>query len=105
MAEWQCVGFCHGVLNTDNMSAMGVTIDYGPFAFVEGYNPNYTSNGSDDSGRYSLGNQPSICKWNLGKLAEVVGLVCDKQELKEILNAEYEREFERHYMEKMRKKV
>jgi len=105
VAEWQCVGFVHGVLNTDNMSAIGVTIDYGPFGFVEAYNPDYTSNGSDDSGRYSLGNQPGICKWNLGKLGEMLSLVCPKESIREIVNTEYDLEFEKHYQDKMRKKL
>eukprot|EP01127_Copromyxa_protea_P018445 TRINITY_DN5819_c0_g1_i4.p1 TRINITY_DN5819_c0_g1~~TRINITY_DN5819_c0_g1_i4.p1 ORF type:complete len:433 (-),score=69.40 TRINITY_DN5819_c0_g1_i4:152-1450(-) len=69
VAKWQSVGFTHGVLNTDNMSILGLTIDYGPFGFLDGFNPDYTPNGSDDEGRYSFKNQPSICRWNLQKLA------------------------------------
>nr|XP_039251485.1 protein adenylyltransferase SelO-1, mitochondrial-like [Styela clava] len=72
VAKWQCVGFCHGVLNTDNMSIVGLTIDYGPFGFMERYDPNYVCNGSDDGGRYSYKNQPDICEWNLQKLAEAI---------------------------------
>ncbi|XP_076090895.1 protein adenylyltransferase SelO, mitochondrial-like [Mytilus galloprovincialis] len=72
VAEWQCVGWCHGVLNTDNMSIVGLTIDYGPFGFMDKFDPNYICNGSDDSGRYSYKNQPDICKWNCMKLGEAI---------------------------------
>eukprot|EP00993_Chasmostoma_nieuportense_P005495 NODE_611_length_2024_cov_47.326832_g568_i0.p1 GENE.NODE_611_length_2024_cov_47.326832_g568_i0~~NODE_611_length_2024_cov_47.326832_g568_i0.p1 ORF type:complete len:609 (+),score=164.63 NODE_611_length_2024_cov_47.326832_g568_i0:3-1829(+) len=70
VAHWQTVGFCHGVLNTDNMSLVGLTIDYGPFGFMETYDPDYICNASDNSGRYSYKAQPAICRWNLAKLAE-----------------------------------
>lgn len=56
VALWQCVGFCHGVLNTDNMSMLGLTIDYGPFGFMEDFDPNFICNHSDDQGRYSYEN-------------------------------------------------
>ena len=63
------VGFTHGVLNTDNLSLASITIDYGPFGFLEAYDPNFTPNHSDDSGRYDYESQPEICFWNLDKLA------------------------------------
>jgi len=72
VARWQAVGFVHGVLNTDNMSLMGVTIDYGPYGFMEHFDPFYVPNGSDSGGRYAYQEQPAICRWNLGKLAEVL---------------------------------
>lgn len=53
VAHWQCVGFCHGVLNTDNMSIIGDTIDYGPFGFLDRYDPDFICNSSDDNGRYT----------------------------------------------------
>ena len=56
VALWQCYGFCHGVLNTDNMSILGLTIDYGPFGWVEHFNKNHTCNHSDSNGRYSYEN-------------------------------------------------
>lgn len=62
-AHWQCVGFCHGVLNTDNMSILGLTIDYGPFGFLDLYDPNFICNGSDHDGRYKYSAQPEVCKW------------------------------------------
>lgn len=105
VAEWQCVGFCHGVLNTDNMSIVGLTIDYGPFGFMDRYDPEHICNGSDNAGRYAYNKQPEICKWNLGKLAEalVPELPLEISEL--ILKEEYDAEFERHYLQKMRKKL
>ena len=73
VAMWQSYGFVHGVLNTDNMSILGITMDYGPFAFMETYDPNMTSNTSDNNSRYSFKNQPRVCKWNLLKLAQSIG--------------------------------
>lgn len=70
VAKWQACGFVHGVLNTDNMSIMGLTIDYGPFGFMEYFDQDYVPNGSDNSGRYSYRKQHVMCKWNLNKLAE-----------------------------------
>lgn len=67
----------HGVLNTDNMSALGLTIDYGPYGFMEHFNPEFVPNYSDKEGRYSYKNQPSICKWNLLRLAEALHPLLD----------------------------
>ncbi len=69
MAAWQSVGFCHGVMNTDNMSILGLTIDYGPFGFLDGFDPQHICNHSDSEGRYSWQNQPQIGYWNLRALA------------------------------------
>lgn len=72
-AKWQCCGFCHGVLNTDNMSILSLTIDYGPFGWMEHFDPDYVCNHSDnDRGRYRYKAQPEICKWNLYKLCEAL---------------------------------
>lgn len=71
-ALWQLNGFCHGVLNTDNMSILGLTIDYGPFGFMEHFNPKHICNHSDNEGRYRYEAQPEICLWNLIKLAEAL---------------------------------
>ena len=68
MAEWQAVGFNHGVMNTDNMSIAGLTIDYGPYAFLDDYDFQYICNHTDQGGRYSFGNQPNIGEWNLQAL-------------------------------------
>ena len=72
MAAWQSVGFCHGVMNTDNMSILGLTIDYGPFGFLDGFNPEHICNHSDNQGRYSWNNQPQIGYWNLRALANAL---------------------------------
>jgi uncharacterized protein YdiU (UPF0061 family) len=73
VVEWLRVGFVHGVMNTDNMSILGLTIDYGPFSFIDDYDPNFTPNTTDLPGRrYAFGRQPSVVKWNLGCLAGAI---------------------------------
>ncbi|MDE1141078.1 protein adenylyltransferase SelO [Paraburkholderia tropica] len=72
MVEWQAVGFCHGVMNTDNMSILGLTIDYGPFGFIDGFDANHICNHSDSQGRYAYRNQPQIGYWNLFCLAQAL---------------------------------
>ena len=70
IAHWMRVGFGHGVMNTDNMSILGLTIDYGPYGWLEGYDPNWTPNTTDLPGRrYAYGRQPQIAAWNLARLA------------------------------------
>jgi uncharacterized protein YdiU (UPF0061 family) len=69
MARWQAVGFAHGVMNTDNMSILGDTIDYGPFGFLDAFDPAFICNHSDHMGRYAFERQPSIALWNLQALA------------------------------------
>ena len=95
VALWQSVGFTHGVLNTDNMSIMGLTIDYGPFGFLEYYDNNYIPNGSDNSGRYSYEKQPEICKWNLIKLSEVLTPLLEFN-----ISAELIKEYDNIYQQK-----
>ncbi len=72
IAQWQAVGFCHGVMNTDNMSILGLTIDYGPFAFLDAFDPGYICNHSDTRGRYAYGRQPQVAFWNLHALAHAL---------------------------------
>ena len=72
MADWQAVGFCHGVMNTDNMSILGLTIDYGPFGFLDQFDPGHICNHSDASGRYAWARQPNIGFWNLHALAQAL---------------------------------
>jgi serine/tyrosine/threonine adenylyltransferase len=72
MAQWQLVGFCHGVMNTDNMSLLGLTIDYGPFGFLDAFDPQHICNHSDDRGRYAFARQPGIAFWNLHALAQAL---------------------------------
>ena len=73
MAHWMRVGFVHGVMNTDNMSILGLTIDYGPYGWLEGYDPDWTPNTTDAEGRrYAFGKQPQIALWNLARLASAL---------------------------------
>lgn len=80
LARWQAVGFCHGVMNTDNMSILGLTIDYGPFQFLDAFDPNHICNHSDESGRYAYNRQPNVAYWNLFCLGQaLLPLVGDEQ--------------------------
>jgi uncharacterized protein YdiU (UPF0061 family) len=72
IAQWQAVGFCHGVMNTDNMSLLGLTIDYGPFGFLDAFDPGHVCNHSDDQGRYAYARQPAVAFWNLHALAQAL---------------------------------
>ncbi len=106
MVEWQRVGFVHGVMNTDNMSILGKTIDYGPFSFLDNYDHNFTPNTTDLPGRrYAFGNQPSIGYWNLGRLANALAVLFEETEgLEEALNS-YETFFWNNYYAMMGKKL
>jgi serine/tyrosine/threonine adenylyltransferase len=80
IAQWMAVGFIHGVMNTDNMAISGETIDYGPCAFMDQYDPDTVFSSIDHRGRYSYGNQPAIAQWNLARLAEcLLPLIADDQ--------------------------
>jgi len=70
MARWQAVGFCHGVMNTDNFSALGLTIDYGPYGFIDAFDAHHICNHSDEAGRYAYDQQPMIGHWNCSKLLQ-----------------------------------
>ena len=72
VAQWQGVGFCHGVLNTDNMSILGLTIDYGPYGFIDGFDAGHVCNHSDEHGRYAFNMQPQIGHWNLYALGQAL---------------------------------
>ena len=78
------LGFIHGVMNTDNMTISGETIDYGPCAFMDSYNPNTVFSSIDTNGRYAYQNQPAILVWNLAKLAEALIPLIDENEKKSI---------------------
>src|SRR4051812_40244240 len=81
IAQWMNVGFIHGVMNTDNMTISGETIDYGPCAFVEAYDPAAVFSSIDSGGRYAFGNQPNIARWNIARLAEcLLPLLGDDEE-------------------------
>ncbi|MCO5171861.1 MAG: YdiU family protein [Planctomycetes bacterium] len=104
VAAWQAHGFVHGVLNTDNLSIVGVTLDYGPFAFVEAFDPGLVVNHSDPGGRYAFDRQPEVCLWNLGRLAVALAPLVPREAAEEALAA-YGPEFGRAYRELMRKKL
>ena len=100
VAQWQCLGWCHGVLNTDNMSIVGLTIDYGPFGWMGHFDPKFVCNSSDTGGRYSYENQPGMCRWNCGKLADALSLAPSlegvnlRAALPEAFDAEYQSAYE-----------
>ena len=81
VAQWQSYGFVHAVMNTDNMSIIGETFDYGPFTFMDRYEPNHIANKNDDRGRYAFSNQPSIMQWNLAALAQALIPLIEKSDL------------------------
>ncbi|MDG1728995.1 MAG: YdiU family protein [Algibacter sp.] len=104
--HWQRVGFVHGVMNTDNMSILGLTIDYGPYGWLEGYEYGWTPNTTDSQHkRYRYGNQPNIGLWNLLQLANAIyPLVEDAEPLETILN-QYKTDFETRLLNMMRSKL
>lgn len=85
IAQWQAVGFAHGVMNTDNMSILGITFDYGPFGFMEDFEPGYICNHSDHDGRYAFHQQPGIALWNLNALAQALTPLVPQKDLIEAL--------------------
>jgi uncharacterized protein YdiU (UPF0061 family) len=106
IAHWMRVGFVHGVMNTDNMSMLGLTIDYGPYGWLEPYDPDWTPNTTDAQGRrYSFGNQPSIAQWNLARLCEAFfPLIQNEARLQESL-AIYRSTFQKIYMRMLAQKL
>ena len=104
MAQWQSVGFNHGVMNTDNMSIAGLTIDYGPYAFLDDYDFNYICNHTDQGGRYSFGNQPNIGEWNLRALKLALSPLVSEVKLEKVLE-EYTTLYTQRYLYLMRKKI
>jgi serine/tyrosine/threonine adenylyltransferase len=104
MAQWQAVGFSHGVMNTDNMSILGLTFDYGPFGFMESYNPGYICNHSDHGGRYAYDQQPQIGLWNLSALAQALTPLVPLAQAEEILDT-YSDIYSEHYVQLMSQKL
>ncbi|XP_017158189.1 selenoprotein O2 isoform X2 [Poecilia reticulata] len=104
VAQWQCVGFCHGVLNTDNMSILGLTLDYGPFGFMDRFDPDFVCNASDKRRRYSYQAQPSVCRWNLARLAEALGSELKAADAGAVLD-DFMPTYEAYYLCGMRKKL
>ena len=87
IARWQAVGFAHGVMNTDNMSLLGLTFDYGPYGFLDDYQPGYICNHSDYQGRYRFDNQPAVGLWNLQRLAQSLSPFIDVDALNDALDS------------------
>jgi serine/tyrosine/threonine adenylyltransferase len=96
MAQWQAIGFCHGVMNTDNMSILGDTIDYGPFGFLDAFDPDFICNHTDHSGRYAYDQQPGIGLWNLKALAVALGTLVPWERAADSLKAFGPRFMARH---------
>ncbi|MEH6648450.1 MAG: YdiU family protein [Motiliproteus sp.] len=104
MAQWQSVGFCHGVMNTDNFSILGLTLDYGPYGFLEQYDPAHICNHSDHQGRYAFDRQPGIGYWNCLCLARALSPLIDKPSIEQAL-ASYEPTLQQSYLNLMRQKL
>jgi len=104
IAKWQAFGFTHGVMNTDNMSLLGDTIDYGPYGFMGTFKNDYVPNHSDHFGRYSYKNQPSIAYWNLNKLLQCLSSLLTGEEIQEALG-EYREAYAENYTDLMAKKL
>ena len=110
IARWMLVGFVHGVMNTDNMALSGETIDYGPCAFMDAYDPTTVFSSIDSHGRYAYGNQPTIAHWNLTRLAETLLTLMDPEEQTAISMAEeslaaFGERFRHHWLDGMRLKL
>lgn len=105
LALWQSVGFCHGVMNTDNMSMLGLTMDYGPFQFLDGFDPSHICNHSDHQGRYAYARQPQIAFWNLYCLGQALMPSIDKQDLAvsalESFKTDYPRMLDQRFAQKL----
>lgn len=104
IAQWQAVGFAHGVMNTDNMSVLGLTLDYGPFGFLDSYNPKFICNHSDYEGRYSFENQPQIGLFNLSCLAQALLPLLDVESAKAALET-YQDSYTQYYNNFMASKL
>src|SRR5205085_11870258 len=107
IARWMCVGFIHGVMNTDNMAISGETIDYGPCAFMDAFDPGTVFSSIDHAGRYAYGNQPPTAQWNLARFAETLLPLLDPDPEEAVGMAtevlgEFPARFERYWLAGMR---
>ncbi len=105
VAQWQAVGFCHGVLNTDNMSILGLTIDYGPFQFLDHYDPAHICNHSDHQGRYAFERQPAVVRWNLFRLGQALQPLIGDPAIAMGALEPFTTLYETHYLAQMRAKL
>jgi uncharacterized protein YdiU (UPF0061 family) len=104
LAQWQAVGFAHGVMNTDNMSVLGLTLDYGPFGFMEAYDPGLVCNHSDHHGRYAFDQQPQVALFNLSCLAQTLLPLVDVEAARAALEA-YQPAYTRYYEQLLLQKL
>ncbi|CDM24389.1 protein adenylyltransferase SelO [Castellaniella defragrans] len=105
IAQWQLAGFCHGVMNTDNMSILGLTLDYGPYGFMDAFQADHVCNHSDTAGRYAWNAQPAVARWNLYRLAgSLLVLGCEAPSLEACL-APFEAEFLAAYRDGLARKL
>lgn len=104
LAHWQSAGFAHGVMNTDNMSILGLTIDYGPYGFLDAYNPGFICNHSDETGRYAFDRQPTIALWNCYALAEALSSLVELEPARAVLSG-FEGIFREAYLSRLRAKL
>lgn len=104
MAAWQAAGFAHGVMNTDNMSILGLTLDYGPYGFLDAYDPDFVCNHSDEGGRYAFSNQPGVALWDLRALAISLSSLIESDRLVEKLET-FEPHFRARFRAQMRAKL
>lgn len=104
IAHWQAYGFCHGVMNSDNMSILGITFDFGPYAFLDDFDAQHICNHSDDHGRYSFSNQVPIAHWNLSALAQALTPFIEVEALRQTLGL-FLPLYQAHYLDLMRKRL
>jgi uncharacterized protein YdiU (UPF0061 family) len=105
VARWMALGFIHGVMNTDNVSIAGETIDYGPCAFMDEYRHDQVFSSIDQRGRYAFANQPAIAQWNLARLAECLLMITDARSEFEATLSEFPERYEQTYLGLMRQKL
>ncbi len=104
VAQWQAVGFAHGVMNTDNMSILGLTLDYGPFGFMDAFSFGFVCNHTDHAGRYAFNRQPAVALWNLSCLAQALSQLITREQAREALDT-FQPHFAAHYGALMRRKL
>ncbi len=105
IAKWQSVGFTHGVMNTDNMTISGETLDFGPYGFIQHYDPEFSANPADDQSRYQFDQQPEIGRWNCLALAQSLTPLLNTTTIPASLLRLYRQRYQQHYLQCMRQKL